>query len=305
MTTDYIFPNEENQWAVVPQGSSSDDPCPSTIFSNLNHNKSVNPQAKTTTTTTQVDDPIAKRSCSITARTDISAFRISIMPTRESSKEDWSFTRVCNDFLNITGLNYQLKPVTNTIYPSSLENLITEPNRCIGKIINQPFAIKNYEKESIEYESYNTPELSPVCTKNISIINAPFVHNHMNSGLLYSFTESALENTGFSGCRSENIGKETLQEVFGTKYVIVISCKYLLVTTVPEMNTVCNSYPVTTYNTLQSNTVKFECRSLTVNYSCSRPCNLFINGKSSPLQYGRFNSMVMMPVFPDYGRMSG
>ena len=305
MSYSYIFPNDEEQWDEVGYGSSSDDPYPSSLFSAIKHNKAV---------------PLA---CSI--------------GLGEGDKFELSFTQSCNTVLLDTShlfsgnincskyLPYVLVDFSREcITEASIsldsysafvdikkETAITAlgltPNNCLtGKNIPDTFKKKSSAQEScVQYTPWKPPVLQEVTNCNSNNIDEAFDHGYYSPPEFCNNVTSVLITTGFSGCRSENIGLQSLPQEFGTNYVIVITCKFLPNQDKSDLASVCPPYLSSEYNSINGGTQVFGCNALTQQFTVGRICNLFINATAPLIQYGRINSMVMMPAFRDYGRISG
>lgn len=303
---DYVFPNAETQWASVPSGSSASDPFPSVVFSALKHNKSANPQAKNTVVKTQNGSWESSSICNIFASFVTLDFIHSQGIPHQLDVDNWDLYKVCFEEGVVSDVKFQVPESVEKAYPVDDTSLTATSNCDRSKITSYDFSRVGSEQEVCKIsEEYNPNDIVEAKYCAYNNINKPFDHGYISPPEWCTEVSSVLQTTGFSGCRTENVGKESLQVVFGTKYEIVISCKYLPVQDIGVPGYSCHGYPFSPIGYASGLTTTFECRSLTIEYDCSRPCNLFINATVPPLVYGRFNSMVMMPVFPEYGRISG
>lgn len=305
MSYSYIFPNDEDQWDIVGTGSSSEDPFPSLVFSALKHNKTKPILCGANSSKLHMIELSFNKECNIFLQDNDHKFAATNTVTKSFKGEPLDFEKECWSYTN-GDIGEFYSPIFIPHQIPGTELPITSSNCYVGNNINAVFdRMANDQKSCTQYKSWQSTGVveAKYCASNN--ITSSFHHGHTPPSEWFFRIKSILIDTVFAGCRSENIGLKTLQDEFGTNYVIVITCKYLpiQVSRIPSM--VCSPDISSSYNRISGMTTTFECRSYELTNKVSRICNLFINATVPLIEYGRINSMVMMPVFRDYGRMSG
>lgn len=298
----YIFPNSESQWDIISSGSSASDPFPSKLFSTIKKNK-----ASKLSCLALPKGPKAflqvNKVCSVFALASSMKYKQIIPACKKPPTANFSMSRICNiqalatQFIRRATycLNHSIPAFYRTSLHRNCSPLINISNKFNFGIQSEPCR---------EYSGYTPGSVSKV-TDCMSIdINQKFSYHYDSPPEWCPKLVKPFISTGLAGCRDPVIGKNMLQVEFGAKYAIEISCKSLNKTTVFNMQSTCLRYPWTTTNIKGGVNVLNNTNSI-LTYNMAKECNLFINAGVNLLEYGRFNSQVMMPVIKSYGRLSG
>ena len=305
MSYSYVFPNDEEQWDEVGYGSSSDDPYPSTLFLAIKHNKAVPIACSIGLGEGDKFNTSFTLSCNTILLDTSHLFTGGINCSKNLTGVEVNFSKECLSKANITLDSYSaFVDIQKDII--DIATAVSSNNCLVGKNISETFERKSTAQEScIQFTPWRPPVLQDSTNCHSKNIDEAFDHGYYSPPEFCTSITSVLITTGFSGCRSENVGLQSLPQEFGTNYVIVITCKYLPQQDALDNISVCPPYLSSSYNSINGGIQVFNCASLTQQYLVSRTCNLFINATVPLIQYGRINSMVMMPAFRDYGRISG
>ena len=341
MTSDiYIFPDGETQWDTIPSTASSADPFPSAAFSfsiftksKTIHNWCMGKMRIV------VSKHIGTQSFSMGSSGTISSFKVSF-PVRQSiAAKIRSFTKQCEVGHFITGsMVYRHDTHCNVLYQPAYSNTgkpwFTKQNNCYAVVsspwvyfsrnaqvenyptstqhltyfchtysfVSKDFLRKSYQKSCISTDVINH-SLGPKGCFESGYITSPFSNiAYLDKGGC-RFITYALKNIATVDCRSMPEGHDTLQDTFGTKYFVSISCKSTPEMVASKPGWMCRSI-VSSDLQITGGTKILTNYSFSSNSSVSRVCNLLIDATVPLLKYGRFNSSIYMGVTPESGRIS-